>query len=135
MGKMERRQEKKIDRERERERKIGRVCGFAAAQRLPSFRVPSHSSIPYLISFLRQFPSVNSIIYRYTPHSYGSTSAALPRRHHPSLQLSLAFSSSSSSFSSSSSSSFHIYSQMRSKQDPGLLCFNGFLSHVGPIIA
>lgn len=89
---------------------------------------PRTRASPYPISFPRQFPSVNSIIYRYTPHPNGSTSVALPRRgRHPSLRPSLAF--------SSSSSSFHIYSQMQSKQDPGPICFSGFLSHVGPIVA
>jgi len=37
---------------------------------------PRTRASPYPISFPRQFPSVNSIIYRYTPHPRGSTSTA-----------------------------------------------------------
>ena len=45
----------------------GRVWGFANVAQLPSLAF-SHapSYLPYPISFPRQFPSVNSIIYRYT---------------------------------------------------------------------
>lgn len=77
----------------------------------------SRTRDPYPISFPRQFPSVNSIIYRYTPHPRSSTSAALL----PSpLRLSSGSSSSSSSSSSFSSSS-HISTRYstRSKQEPG----------------
>ncbi|KAL0115408.1 hypothetical protein PUN28_010728 [Cardiocondyla obscurior] len=41
---------------------------------------PRTRASPYPIFYPRQFPSVNSIIYRYTPHPCGSTSASLPTR-------------------------------------------------------
>lgn len=79
----------------------------------------SRTRDPYPISFPRQFPSVNSIIYRYTPHPRSSTSAALL----PSpLRLSSGSSSSSSSSSSfSSSSRISTRYSTRSKQEPGTI--------------
>lgn len=126
---MKREEEERLNRWREQERmektKTERGREFEGSSRHEGFHLskfPRTRASPYPISYPRQFPSVNSIIYRYTSHPCGSTSASLPTQPPSPLLSSSAFSSSpsSSSLSSSSSSSlaFHISCRMRSKQDP-----------------